>query len=92
MGRASDGEQALVARIGGLSADPLIRATIDLENGAVVRKASGFSDMLVFWGDEDRVELNAEAEAKRLRAIEVATGEGAEVTIKRRRGFKLPGL
>lgn len=92
--RASDGEQALVARVGGLTADPLIRATIDLENGNVVRKARSFSDMLVFWGDGEApgVELNAEAEAERLRVIEMATGEGAEVTIKQRRGFKLPGL
>lgn len=93
-GRASDGEQALVARVGGLTADPLVRATIDLENGGVVRKNRSFSDMLVFWsdGEERGTELNADAEAERLRIIETATGEGAEVTIRQRRGFKLPGL
>lgn len=93
-GRASDGEQALVARVGGLTADPLIRSTIDLENGAVVRKSSSFADLLVFWSDGEPAgeELNAEAEAQRLRLIAAATGEGAEVTIKQRRGFKLPGL
>ncbi len=93
-GRASDAEQLLVAKTGGMTVEPTVRAQVDLENGAVIRKSQGFSDRLIFWSDggETGSEVNAELEAERLRLIEAATGEDADVTIKRRRGFKLPGL
>ncbi len=92
--RASNAEQLLVAKAGAAQADPVIRQRIDLEAGGIVRKSADFSDRLLFWrGDEAAPgALDAEAEARRLRVVEAVTGEGAEVTIDRRTGLKLPGL
>ncbi len=96
--RASDGEQAIVALTGGLTAPYSIREQIDLESGGIARKSRGFADRLLFWSDGDTyvdTEVNPDLEAERLerlRTAEAATGEGATVQIRRRSGWKLPGL
>ncbi|WP_421792567.1 DUF3035 domain-containing protein [Hyphobacterium sp.] len=97
--QGSDGEALLVARAGGGEADPFIRAIIDGESAAIVRKDRAFADQILFWGEgregigEDAIVIDAEEEAERLRAIENVTG-GGEVEIERDRNTigKLPGL
>jgi hypothetical protein len=97
--QGSDGEALLVARAGGGEADPFIRAIIDGESAAIVRKSTSFSNQILFWGQseegigEDAVAIDAEEEAERLRQIERVTG-GGQVEIERDRsgGIKLPGL
>lgn len=96
--RASDAEQLLVAKAGAAQADPVIRDRIDLEAGGIVRKSPSFADRLIFWNDGDTyvtTDVDADREAERLRrvaAADAATGEGAQVVIRRRTGLKLPGL
>lgn len=95
----SDGEALLIARAGGGEADPFIRAIIDGESAAIVRKDRAFANQILFWGDsregigEDAVVIDAETEAERLRLIENVTG-GEPVEIERARSTigKLPGL
>lgn len=95
----SDGEALLVARAGGGDADPFIRAIIDGETAAVVRKSTDFSNQILFWREgtegigDNAVTIDAEAEAERLQLIERVTG-GGTVEIHRDRGGigKIPGL
>jgi len=95
----SDGEALLVARAGGGEADPFIRAIIDGETAAVVRKSTAFSNQILFWQEgtegigDNAVTIDADEEAERLELIERVTG-GGEVEIHRDRGGigKIPGL
>jgi len=92
----SRGELVLMAKAGAAQANPEIRLAIDGEN-SVERKTSGFSDRVLFWNNgsnlnADGSPIDPEVEARRLKAIETATG-GGQVTISRRPGgAKLPGL
>lgn len=97
---ASQGELALIARMGASNADPRIRAVIDEEAGTITHKPESFSDRLLGrTGTETAAPdpINAEAEAERQReeqrVINGATG-GRPATIQQNkpRGFKLPGL
>ncbi|MFW6413287.1 MAG: DUF3035 domain-containing protein [Oceanicaulis sp.] len=93
---ASDGEILFAARAGAADANPDVRALIDGETAAVVRKDTGLADRVMFWRDSDvRVDARGEpidpaAEEAR---IERVAGSG-EVEIERRRSVrsKLPGL
>jgi len=93
---ATDAEILFAARAGAGEADPNVRAVIDGETAAVVRKNEGFSDRIMFWRN-DGVAVDAQgdpidpaAEEERIIAV---TG-GGEVEIERRRTVraKLPGL
>jgi hypothetical protein len=94
-GQASGGERALVARAGADAVDPAIRAQVDLEGAALVRKPEGFSDSVITYQGSAQA-TPGQSEQDRLAAAETvrrATG-GATVTIERREGdkSKLPGL
>ena len=94
----SNGEIALMAKVGVNSANPEIRLEIDGEN-SVERKSSSFTDRVLFWrngqildADGNPAPLDADTEARRVDSVTAATG-GGEVTItKRPGGPKLPGL
>lgn len=92
----SAGEAVLIAKAGGGSADPAVRVIIDGQN-SIERKSRGFADRILFWQDgevkdENGQPLNPDDEARRIKAIESATG-GGKVEIKRRpANAKLPGL
>jgi hypothetical protein len=92
----SQGEVVLMSKAGGGKADPAVRVIIDGQN-SVERKNRGFADRVMFWsnGSAKQAEgqpLDPDDEARRIKAIEAATG-GAPVEIKRRPGgAKLPGL
>jgi len=84
----SKGEQYLLAKAKAPRANQEIRVEIDGSN-SVERKTDGFTDRVL---RNANAPLDAEAEAKRLKAINAATG-GGQVTITRRPGSaKLPGL
>ncbi len=97
----SQGENILVARAGGGSADPLIRFVVDDENGDIAHKDKGFADRVMFWrkdkpagGDaatagQSAPVVDAEAEEQRLKAL---TGGKAVVISRGKGGIKLPGL
>lgn len=92
----TQGEIMLLAKSGAQRANPEIRLVIDGQN-SVERKTSGFADRVLFWENgsaklPDGSPLDPETEARRLKAIQSATG-GGKVTISRRPGgAKLPGL
>ena len=100
---ATDGEILFASRAGAADANPQIRALIDGETAAVVRKDRSFADRILFWreGESGVVETipgaNARSEPidpeEEQRLIEAVTGDG-EVEIERRRTIrpKLPGL
>lgn len=84
----SKGEQYLLAKANAPRANQEIRVEIDGQN-SVERKTESFTDKVLRGAN---VALDAEAEEKRLKAINAATG-GGQVTITRRPGgAKLPGL
>ena len=94
---ASRGEILLAARAGGADANPNVRALIDGETAAVVRKNESFADRLIFWRSQtvtpaadSAAPIDVDDERRR---IEEITG-GGDVTIvrPRRAGRKLPGL
>lgn len=95
---ATDAEILFAARAGAADANPDVRALIDGEAAAVVRKDRSFADRVLFWRDGETVIIpGAEAEPidpelERER-IEAVTG-GGDVEIVRRRNVrpKLPGL
>lgn len=84
----SKGEQFLMAKANAPRANQEIRVEIDGQN-SVERKTENFTDRIL---RNANVGLDAEAEAKRLEAIQAATG-GGQIRITRRPGSaKLPGL
>ena len=93
---ASDAEILLAARAGAADANPDVRALIDGESAAVIRKTENLSDRIMFWRegaelvDEEGNPIDPEAERER---IERLTG-GGEVEVRRRPSTrsKLPGL
>lgn len=95
-GQATAGERALVSRAGADAIDPAIRAQVDLEGAALVRKPEGFADQVIGFQGAAAPAPAALTEEQRLANAEVvrrATG-GATVVIERREGerSKLPGL
>jgi hypothetical protein len=94
---ASRGEILLAARAGGAEANPNVRALIDGETAAVVRKNEGFADRLIFWRSETMVPAADRAapidvEEERSRIAEVTGGGDVTIVRPRRSGRKLPGL
>lgn len=94
---ASDAEILLAARAGAAEANPDVRALIDGETAAVIRKNEGLADRIMFWRDGELIAEGASSEPidpdlERER-IERITG-GGEVEIQRRppTRSKLPGL
>lgn len=97
--QGSDGEALLVARAGGGDADPFIRAIIDGETAAVVRKSTAFSNQILFWREgtegigDNAVSIDADVEAERLRLIQSVTGGGTVQIERDGAGIgKIPGL
>ncbi len=100
---ATDGEILFAARAGAGDANPQIRALIDGETAAVVRKSQSFADRVLFWREGEPGEVRtipgANAESEPIdpevarEAAEAVTG-GGDVEIERRRTIrrKLPGL
>ncbi|MEE9347492.1 MAG: DUF3035 domain-containing protein [Robiginitomaculum sp.] len=94
--KPSRGEILLMTKAGVGKANPEVRIVIDGQN-SVEHKSDPFTDRLIFWRDGRAVDgqgnpLNSDSEARRLQAIQTATG-GAKVTIsKRPTSGKLPGL
>ncbi|KPP80778.1 MAG: beta barrel protein insertion system lipoprotein component BamF [Oceanicaulis sp. HLUCCA04] len=94
---ASRGEILLAARAGGADANPNVRALIDGETAAVVRKNESFADRLMFW-EPDSVRPAADSDApidveeERRRITEVTGGGDVIIVQPRRSGRKLPGL
>lgn len=92
----SQGEIVLLAKAKANRANPEIRLLIDGQN-SVERKSAGFANRVLFWengsvNNPDGAPLDPEQEARRLKAIQAATG-GGQVEISRRPGSaKLPGL
>jgi len=90
------GEIVLMAKAGVGRADQEVRLDIDGQN-SVERKSAGFTDRVLGWSGGDFTPRNGDAldpeiEARRLKAVQSATG-GKAVTISRRpSGPKLPGL
>lgn len=105
---SSPAERALVAKAGGVTADPLIRQVIDDEQGDLAHKTKSFADLVMFWrpgqpntpsaapapGANTSTPIDAAAEAQRITEL---TGN-APISIQRdaaassRGGLKLPGL
>ena len=95
---ATDGEILFAARAGAANANPQVRALIDGETAAIVRKDESFADRILFWRDGETIlrrggesePIDPEEERERIEAV---TG-GGEVEIQRRRNVrpKLPGL
>ncbi len=98
---ASVGERSIVARAGAGAVDPAIRAQVDLEGAALVRKPEGFADAVIGYQGSAAAaqpvgDAESEAEKRRLAQQESArraTGGGA-VVIQRgdAERLKLPGL
>ena len=84
----STGGQYLLVKANAPRSNPEIRLEIDGQN-SVERKTQSFSDTVIKGANAP---LDPEAEARRLKAIDAATG-GGQVTITRRPSSpKLPGL
>lgn len=96
---ASAGERGLVAKAGADAIDPAIRAQVDLEGAALVRKPETFANSVInFQGATVAGQPAADPEAEKQRlaqqeSVRRATG-GAPVIIQRSEGgrLKLPGL
>ncbi len=90
---ASEGEKLLVSKAGAEAVDPAIRAQVDLDGGAIVRKPEALSDAVLNYG---RKTPEADSEEARLQAEELArrtVGTGAIVIGKPSESrSKLPGL
>ena len=92
----SRGESVLMAKAGGNKADPAVRVMIDGQN-SVERKNQGFADRVLFWKDGMAIDENGKAldpdeEARRMKAVQSATGGGKVQIQTRPGGAKLPGL
>ena len=93
---ATDAEILFAARAGAADANPDVRALIDGETAAVIRKNEGLADRVMFWRGNDAIvdaegnPIDPEVERER---IERLTG-GEEVEVRRRPNTrtKLPGL
>lgn len=94
--KPSPGEVMLMTQAGVGRANPEVRLVIDGQNN-VEHKSDGLTNRILFWRD-GRPPAGAESpidpdlEAKRLEAINSATGGGEVVIQKRPVGRKLPGL
>ncbi len=92
----SQGEIILMTKAGVGRANQEIRLEVDGQN-SVERKTSGFADQILFWNNgkaraSEGTPLDPEVEARRLKAIQSATGGGEVTIIRRPGGAKLPGL
>jgi hypothetical protein len=96
------GEQEFLAKANAMTADPNIRAVLDIENGQRVEKDRSFANQLMFWKFVDgkvddsaaplKVDDAAGWMAERQAAIDAVIGENAKVVIKRDESLDLPGI
>jgi hypothetical protein len=97
---ASPGERAIVNRAGADAVDPAIRAQVDLEGAALVRKTESFSDRIIqsqgAAAPQTPAAAGSEEEAKRLAEMEAVRRTTGGGTVVIQRGdtdrLKLPGL
>ena len=85
----SDGESALISKLGGARVDSSFRQRIDKETAEIAAKNRRLLDDLIFWEDRETHAsvVDAEAESKRLReneALGKSPSEGKTPTIQRR--------
>ncbi|MEM9739601.1 MAG: DUF3035 domain-containing protein [Pseudomonadota bacterium] len=82
---ASVGERALVSAANAQAVSPVIRAQVDFEEAAMLRKSPSIADRVLFWREDDE-------SARAIAESDNATG-GAAVTIDQGNGnrVKLPG-
>lgn len=95
--RQTDGEAALLARIGGDRADPSIRGVVDREAASLADADRSFADRLIFWRDPEPpgTVIDAERESRRLRenqALGRTTTEGDTPIVRRRQRGLFDGL
>ncbi|MBM3518957.1 MAG: DUF3035 domain-containing protein, partial [Alphaproteobacteria bacterium] len=92
-GRASRAEMALLSQAGASQADPAIREVLWREGATNAELDATFVDSLLFWRDPvpAGTEIDAEAEAERLRQNAAAGKPAAEgetpVVIRRKRAL-----
>lgn len=89
---ASRGEVAMLRQAGADNVDPNIRQTIREEATLLAERDKNFTDKLLFWKVDDKnQELDADAEARRLReaaaAGQPATAGESTLVQRRRRGL-----
>lgn len=92
----SAGENELLLRTGALNVDPQIRQLVNRETSVLAEEDDNFVNDIIFWkSDTSGVEVDPEAEAKRIREIQ-AMGDpvtGAEVpTIQKKKKGLLEGV
>ena len=85
----SEGESALLSKMGGVQVDSSFRRRVDKETAEIAEKNRRLLDDLIFWEDRKRHAsvVDAEAESKRLReneALGKPPTEGETPTIRRR--------
>ncbi len=95
--RSSQGETALLSKVGADRADPTIRETVNREAGALADAERGFTDRLLFWREPDPpgTVIDAEREQQRIRenqALGRAPTEGDTPIIRRRQRGILEGI
>ncbi|MCC5995253.1 MAG: DUF3035 domain-containing protein [Oceanicaulis sp.] len=94
---ATDAEILFAQRAGAADAIPDVRALIDGETAAIVRKPPTIADRILFWRDNERMERHGrdpvDFEDELTRAAAVTGGGEVQITRERRRVRpKLPGL
>ena len=95
--RSSQGETALLSKVGADRTDPTIRETVNREAGALADADRGFTDRLLFWREPDPpgTVIDPEREQQRIRenqALGRAPTEGDTPIIRRRQRGILEGL
>lgn len=95
--RSSQGETALLSKVGADRADPTIRDTVNREAGALADAERSFTDRLLFWREPDPpgTVIDAEREQQRIRenqALGRAPTEGDTPIIRRRQRGILEGI
>ena len=95
--KASQGETALLLRMGADQADPAVRGAVDAESAALADASTGFIDRIIFWRQPEPPGevVDATQEAQRLEsnaALGKPPAAGATPTIERREPGFLEGL
>lgn len=98
----TNGELALLERVGALNVDNNIRAILAAENGGRAEKDESLANQLIFWDfqgnkvDDTSAPLRVEDSeawlAQRQESIDAVTGGGEVVIAKDKRVLNLPGV